>query len=337
MDFNFETQTSVLKNLVTKDFDAGLIFSSQASGSIIKGFDSPSYFSPNIDDNYIFHEHTRDMIVWFLDNTEPLYVFGPLGCGKTSMVKQIAARLNYPLFEVTGHNRLEFPEMVGHLAVKDGGMFFQDGPLALAMKYGGIFLLNEIDLLDPSTAAGLNSILDGSPLCVPENGGEIIVPHPMFRFVATANTNGTEDPTGLYHGTLRQNCSFMDRFCLCEIGYPKAALEEKLLEKMSPELPADLRSKMIEYVTEVRRLFVGSTNDVYSRSDMILDITFSTRTLLRWARLTLLYQPLSRHGISPIVHAMDRSLGLRATPESRTFLYELAQRIFNVEYIQREA
>jgi cobaltochelatase CobS len=36
-------------------------------------------------------------------------------------------------------------------------MSFQYGPLFLAMKYGGLFLLNEIDLLDPSTAAGLNS------------------------------------------------------------------------------------------------------------------------------------------------------------------------------------
>ena len=77
-------------------------------------------------------------------------------------------------------------------------MAYQYGPLALAMRHGGLFLLDEFDLLDPSTAAGLNSILDGSPLCIPENGGEIIEPHEMFRFVATANTNGGSDETGLY-------------------------------------------------------------------------------------------------------------------------------------------
>jgi cobaltochelatase CobS len=33
-------------------------------------------------------------------------------------------------------------------------------------------------------------------------------------------------------------------------------------------------------------------------------------------------------GLSPLVHALDRSLAFRANPESRTFLHELAQRIF---------
>lgn len=65
------------------------------------------------------------------------------------------------------------------------------------MRYGAILLLSEIDLTSPEIAAGLNSVLDGSPLYMAENGGEIIPPHPMFRFVATANTNGGGDDTGL--------------------------------------------------------------------------------------------------------------------------------------------
>ncbi|MDR1085567.1 MAG: CbbQ/NirQ/NorQ/GpvN family protein [Deltaproteobacteria bacterium] len=332
MNSHSDTQAAALEQLVPCDLDAGSIFSGQATGTKIKGFEAPSPFTPAVNRNYLFHEQARDLIVWFLYDKDPLYVFGPLGSGKTSLIKELAARLNYPVFEVTGHSRLEFPELIGHLAVRDGGMFFQYGPLALALKYGGLFLLNEIDLLDPSTAAGLNSILDGSPLCVPENGGEIIAPNPMFRFAATANTNGTEDTTGLYRGTLRQNCAFMDRFWLCEIGYPKPEFEQRLLEKTSPELPSDLRTRMVEFANEVRRLFVGSSTDSESRPDTVLDITFSTRTLLRWARLTVMFQPLSRQGISPILHSLERAVGFRAAAESRTFLQELAQRIFNTDY-----
>lgn len=59
-------------------------------------------------------------------------------------------------------------------------------------------MLNEIDLLDPSTAAGLKSVLAGSPLCIPENGGEEIGYNPKFCFVDTANTNGVSDSTGPY-------------------------------------------------------------------------------------------------------------------------------------------
>ena len=152
--------------------------------------------------------------------------------------------------EVTGHSRLEFPELAGHRIVRQGNMEFEYGPLALAMKFGGLCLLNEIDLLEPSTAAGLNGILDGQPMCIPENGGERILPHPMFRFAATANSNGGSDGTGLYQGVLRQNLALMDRFWLCEAGYPQPEAEEQLLEKTSPQLPDTLRKKMVEFANE---------------------------------------------------------------------------------------
>ena len=141
------------------------------------------------------------------------------------------------------NTRLKFPELIEHLSVHQGNMEFEYGPLSLAMKYGGLFLLNEIDLLEPSTAAGLNGILDGHPLCIPENGGELILPHPMFRFAATANSNGGSDETGLYQGVLRQNTALMDRFWLCEVGYPAAKAEERLLAKLAPQRPQALCKK----------------------------------------------------------------------------------------------
>ncbi len=194
----------------------------------------PDHHRAPVDPDYLFHDPMRELVVWFISPVDPLYVFGPTGSGKSSLVRQVAAKLNYPVFEVTGHGRLEFNDLAGHLTVENGSMRFQYGPLALAMKFGGLFLVNEIDLLDPATATGLNGVLDGGPLCIPENGGEVIPPHPMFRFVATANTNGAADDSGLYQGTLRQNLAFMDRFWLCEVGYPPADAESRLLERLAP-------------------------------------------------------------------------------------------------------
>lgn len=314
-----------LQNLNATDLDAGSIFSGSPSGTIVKGYKVPSSYTPEQDPNYLFHESSRDIVVWFMGGNEPFYLFGPTGSGKSSLIKQLASKLNYPVFSITGHSRLEFPDMVGHLAVENGTMRFQYGPLALAMKYGGLFLLDEIDLLDPATAAGLNNILDGSPLCIAENEGEIILPHPLFRFVATANTNGGQDETGLYHGTLSQNLAFMDRFWLSEIDYPSVEAEEKLLELKSPNLPAELRVKMVEYAGEVRKLFLGSSDVDFNQS---IEVTFSTRTLLRWASLITKFQPLAKQGIHPISYSLDRALGYRATKETRSFLHELFQRIF---------
>jgi cobaltochelatase CobS len=316
-----------LQGLKTVEFDAGKVFSGQESGRKIIGYEKPCSFTPVEDKNYIFHESSRDVVVWFMSPSDPLYLFGPTGSGKTSLIKQLAAKLNYPVFEITGHSRLEYPDMVGHLAVENGNIAFQYGPLALALKFGGLFLLNEIDLLDPATAAGLNTVLDGAPLCIPENNGELIKPHPNFRFAATANTNGASDELGLYQGTLRQNLAFMDRFTLCEVPYPEKKAENQLLERAYPDLPEGIRANMITLATEVRQLFMGAENATDNLTNRI-EVTFSTRTLLRWADLTLRYQPLSTQGFKPINYALDRALGYRASRESRAVLHELVQRIF---------
>jgi cobaltochelatase CobS len=321
---NAEQELQGLKKI---EFDAGMVFSGKKSSRRIVGYEQATSFTPAKDPGYIFHEVSRDVIVWFMNTSDPLYLFGPTGAGKTSLVKQLAAKLNYPVFEVTGHSRLEFPDMVGHLSVENGSMVFQYGPLALAMKFGGLFLLNEIDLLDPATAAGFNTILDGAPLCIPEKNGELISPHPNFRFAATANTNGASDDMGLYQGTLRQNLAFMDRFWLCEIPYPDSTTEELILKQAYPTLPESIRVNMVSLAGEVRKLFMGA-DDASTSSMNRIEVTFSTRTLLRWADLTLRFQPLSNQGIKPITYALDRALAYRASRESRAVLHELVQRIF---------
>lgn len=321
---------SELESLQPTALDAGLVFSGKASGKPVQGYAAPTAYTPVVNPDYIFHESSRDIIVWLMNpqgkGADPLYVFGPVGSGKSSSIKQLAARLNYPVFEVTGHGRLEFADLVGHLAVKDGNMVFEHGPLSLAMRYGGIVLLNEIDLTPPEVAAGLNTVLDGAPLCIAENGGELITPHPLFRFAATANTNGGGDETGLYQGTNRQNLAWLDRFIMCEMGYPSPDVEKALLAKRFPVLPESLCHKLVDFAGEVRKLFMGESDS--SNLTGTIEVTLSTRTLLRWAELTVRFQPLALQGIQPVTYALDRALGFRATRETRAMLHELAQRIF---------
>lgn len=309
-----------------KEFDSGETFFNSPNKIPTIGYAQPTQMVPAEDPQYLFPDWSRDIALWFSDAKEPLYLFGPTGCGKTSCIRQLARRINYPVYEITAHSRLEFSELVGHHTVHDGNMYYEYGPLALAMRNGGIFLLNEIDLLDPGTAAGLNSVLDGQPLTIAENSGEAIFPDPMFRFAATANSNGASDHTGLYQGVLRQNIAFMDRFFLVESDYMSEKGElDLLLKNYGSELNDQTLINMVRYANAVRRLFMGHEAEDL---DVSIEVTFSTRTLLRWARLTCLNRRAQFPEADAVEAALRSSLLYRASPVSRLTLEELRQRIF---------
>jgi hypothetical protein len=47
-----------------------LLSSLTPSGRMVKGFATANPFTPTVDANYIFHEHSRDLVVWFLGPME---------------------------------------------------------------------------------------------------------------------------------------------------------------------------------------------------------------------------------------------------------------------------
>lgn len=287
----------------------------------VEGYAEPSPFVPKRDDNYIFRKDLlSDVLAWhmFGSKVEGLYLTGPTGSGKTSIIDQVASRLQIPVMSVNAHSRMETPELVGHYALVNGNMSFVDGPLTIAMRKGWWFVVNEIDLLDPSTAAGLNSVAEGRPLVIPEKEGEIVTAAEGFGFIVTANSAGNGDSTGLYQGVLRQNLAFVDRFWMSVVDYPDTEQEMAIIKKAVDTIPEEIAKTMIAYAQQVRKLFV----------DQQIEVTMSTRTLIRWARLTDFFRPLKNKGVNPIHHALDRALCFRAEPESQSSLHEIAQRMF---------
>lgn len=303
----------------------------------IEGFAEASDFVPEVDPGYRFtRENLSDVLGWLKCGTkDALYLTGPTGSGKSSLICQIAARLNLPVYRVTAHSRLEVPELIGHHALIDGDMVFVDGPLTSAMRYGHIFLLDEIDLLDPATAAGLNGIVEGAPLVIPENHGEVVKPHPNFRFVATGNTAGSGDESGLYQGTLRQNLAFMDRFWVVKVDYPSKEHEREIIKAAVPKLAEPIIDSMIEVANAIRGLFTGELSDDVKKNIpenmTMIEVTMSTRTLIRWAYMTNFFKGMRQNGVDPFHHALDRALAHKANPVTRQTIHEIAQRILGTK------
>ncbi len=114
------------------------------------------------------------------------------------------------------------PDLIGQFMLIEGETRFVHGPLAVAARDGHLLVLNEMDVLDAAELAGLNDIVEGAPLVIAANGGEVIRPHPKFRLIATGNSAGSGDTSGLYQGVLRQNLAFLDRFRVVQVAYPDA-------------------------------------------------------------------------------------------------------------------
>lgn len=308
-----------------KDFSVAKVFGIQAPANVtVPGFEEPGPFTPEIIPEYEFRrELLSDLLAWLKFSREGLYLTGPTGSGKSSLVCQVAARLNYQVQRVTGHGRMELTELTGHYTAVGGDLVWMDGPLTTAMRSGHWFLLDELDLLEPVVVAGLNTVIEGAPLTIAENGGEVVKPHPDFRFIATGNTAGGGDASGLYQGALRQNMAFMDRFWVVEVGYPDPGQESRILAKLVPHLPVDIRDRLTAVANQIRNLFVG-----HDTEGPQIEVTMSTRTLIRWGQLAWLFHSLSSQGINPVSHALDRALGFRAEPTTRQALHEIVQREF---------
>ena len=288
---------------------------------------------PKSTSSYVFRREFLRELIGFLSKPDgdAFYVAGPTGSGKTSGITEVLARLNWPCQQVTAHGRLELADLIGQFKLVSSApgavpeMEFVYGVLPNAMKYGHVLLINELDYADPSEISGLNDVIEGRPLVITENGGEVIQPHPMFRLIATGNSIGGGDDSGLYRGVMAQNIAFMDRFRFSVVGYMDKVSEEKLLGAHVPVMPQKLRVMLVEVANAIRTQFLGESG---TGADGTLSVTMSTRTLVRWAKLCAVY----REHTSPLEYALSLSLTRRAEPSEAVAIEKIAASILGDQW-----
>jgi cobaltochelatase CobS len=239
-------------------------------------FAESNSFVPDVDANYQFPEQPLKKLLMALALPERnrVWLHGYSGTGKTQLVTQVCARMNYGLIRINADSAISRRQLVGDWVVRGGETVFQYGVMVEAMRRGYVFLIDEIDHFAPPTLATLRGVLeDPSQLIILENGGEVVKAHPDFRVVATANTAGAGDESGLFVTSRALSLADRQRFSVwVKVDYLPPAAEAAMLLKRFPRLK---KVELQRFHQVVRAIREGHVRGEFEES-------FSPRELINW-------------------------------------------------------
>lgn len=270
-------------------------------------------YLPDIDPDYVFNIDLLKKVIIGFELKMNVYLWGFHGTGKTTIFEQAAAYTKRPFMRVQHTINMQESDILGQWTVLNGSTVFQPGPLPMAMIMGWVYCADEYDFAMPSVTAVYQPVLEGKPLIIKDAPPQFrrIVPHPNFRFVATGNTNGVGDETGLYQGTLVQNAANYSRFQLTEeVQYMDAAIEQSILiAKTGLDKPN--ATKIVKFANEVRKSFRESR----------ISSTISPRELISAATIGIAL------GANWVV-GLELAFANRLSRVDKKVVQEFSQRIF---------
>lgn len=176
----------------------------------------------------------------------PLTIKGPTGCGKTRFIEFMAARLSIPLLTVSCHEDLTAADLVGRFLFKAGETSWQDGPLTLAVRHGGICYLDEIVEARKDTTVIIHSLTDDRRMLYLDKTGEVIRAHPQFMMVLSYNPGYQSIVKDLKQSTKQ-------RFASLLFGYPDIETETRIIQTETG-LPEDDSRKLAQMGARIREL-----------------------------------------------------------------------------------
>lgn len=279
---------STVKNTLAKVFDLGEAPAAKnASGQhiqidIMTGHDADALsYLPEIDNDYVFNIDLLKKVIIGLQLNMPIYLWGMHGSGKTTVLEQASARTKRPFMRVQHTLNMQESDVLGQMTVLNKQTVFQLGPLPQAMINGWTYCADEYDTAMPNVTTLYQPVLEGKPLVIKDAPANMrkIVPHPNFRFVATGNTNGCGDETGLYQGTMMQNAANYSRFKITEeVKYMEEKQEIAIISQKAG-LQKQHAKKIVQFGRKIRSNF----------EEQKLSMTISTRELVSAAELGMAY------------------------------------------------
>jgi MoxR-like ATPase len=132
-----------------------------------------------------------------------IWMYGPAGCGKTTIAKQAAEAMEIPCTILSCNAGTSPAEIVGFKYPEP-----RPSPVSRAISQPGIIVLDEMPMLDPSVAAVANALLANGEM---ETSTGHATRNPDCIIIACANTTG-HGADRVYIGNNQLDGATLDRF-----------------------------------------------------------------------------------------------------------------------------
>ena len=280
---------------------------------------------PEVDTRYVFRTDLLVPVLLSLVDNKKAWVSGHTGTGKSTLVKQVAAHLRWPVITLSLDGEITRMDLIGRDSLttnKDGQTVseFVDGVLPRAFSQPCILLCDEIDFVRDDIAYALQTALNENEVTITEDGGRKVRATQWSRIIATANTLGQGDDSGLYRGAKVQSQAFLDRFTTwIEVPYMDENDERALLANTFTALDEEVTNQIMQYTHEHRQGFVNSR---------VLQ-PLSPRGVLALADKYLRYQPLFEQDRVALRQAVYETLLNRSNAEDKVVLEGIVNRVFS--------
>lgn len=203
-------------------------------------------FRVDFEPNYIPQNDEEQIFRVAFETKIPLIIKGPTGCGKTRFIEHMAYALDLPLITVSCHEDLTAADLVGRYLFRDDQTLWQDGPLTLAVRYGGICYLDEIVEARKDTTVIIHSLTDDRRMLFIDKTGEVVRAHPRFMMVLSYNPGYQSIVKDLKHSTKQ-------RFASLAFTHPAIDVETQII-RTETDLGADDSRKLAEMGAKIREL-----------------------------------------------------------------------------------
>lgn len=216
---------------------------------------------PEIDPHYSFDLMHLLTVLYAINQGVSLNIVGPHGAGKTQLILQVAARLNFPVTVLPMDGQLTRRELIGQekLRATEYGneSYFAPGLLPVALSEPGFILFDEIDRGVSDLQYACHSVYLQEGLKVLEDGGRHIPFHKYNRVFATANTKGRGSLDGMYQPPEEMSEATRDRWSIwLEISYQEVDEDQQVILAKVPGIDAKHAEIIASVAADIRNAYL---------------------------------------------------------------------------------